>query len=148
WEEVTAGPVFSPDGRTFAIATAGGKGDPAVRLIEWASRAERQVLPTPTGVGALAYSRDGRVLASGHADTTVLLWDLTSHSGPRPWTVKPTPAETLWQHLRGQNATVAHRAMVELVSRPATALALLRQKLQPATARRPAPAEVARWIER
>ena len=68
------GPAFSPDGRV--LATCGGSvtlwnvADPA-RLTQIA------VLPTyPAGVNAVAFSPDGRTLASGLGDGTVILWNV------------------------------------------------------------------------
>jgi WD40 repeat protein len=54
-------------------------------VIERSGLTERIVFGAPTGgTGALAFAPDGRTLASGHSDGTVLLWDLTGRSSPRP----------------------------------------------------------------
>jgi hypothetical protein len=147
--EVTAGPVFSPDGRTLALATSGGKKGPAVRVIEWASSGERHAFPTSAGKAeALAFSPDGMVLASGQADTTILLWDLTGRSGPRPWLRNPSPLGRLWDRLRGKDSAAAGQALQELLNRPKAALALFRDRLRPAAVRKPDPATMSKLLAR
>ncbi len=81
--------AFAPDGRTLATAGMG----PDVQLWELATGKERHTFrlaaspqaadprfrPGGEGlVGALAFSRDGRLLAAGAADATVRVWDLTT----------------------------------------------------------------------
>ena len=84
-----AGPVgpvvFSPDRTQFAVGiplgdSGAGMFDPAawgVRVYDWP---RGRVLRTFTGhtrpVTALRFSADGKTLASGSEDTTVLLWDV------------------------------------------------------------------------
>jgi eukaryotic-like serine/threonine-protein kinase len=97
------GVCFAPDGRT--IATAGG--DNTVCIWELPATLPKtrptQLAPrfTLTGhansVTAVAFSLDGRRLASGAADGVIRVWDVARLAGdkPRP---RPTPAGVLKEH--------------------------------------------------
>lgn len=70
--------VFSADGKRFAVGVVGERPETyGVRVYDWR---RRTLLHTATGhlgpVTALRFSPDGKFLASGSQDTSVLLWDL------------------------------------------------------------------------
>jgi RNA polymerase sigma factor (sigma-70 family) len=113
--------AFSADGRFVA---AGGLD----ALHVWECSTGRRVLHlpargrltgwTPTGFAlCLAFAPDGETLATGHADGTVLLWDLAptlARLGPRPGPVDP---EACWQALVG-DARAAYGAIDRLAAAP------------------------------
>jgi WD40 repeat protein len=66
---------FSPDSKLLAATT--GRDPGAIHLYEVANGREIRRIRTPMiGTPALAFAPDGSMLASGMADTSVLLWDL------------------------------------------------------------------------
>jgi WD40 repeat protein len=123
--------AFSPDGRVLAW---GGYGDPAVHVVEVASGRERRRFLGHRGfVTALTFSADGEALLSGSGDTTALVWDLARRFPPHP---APTGAELerLWEHLAGEDAARASRAIGKLAAAPDAAVPFLRRHLRPVPA--------------
>jgi RNA polymerase sigma factor (sigma-70 family) len=143
-----AGPAvfdFSGDGRLLAVADAAGS-----RLWETASGKEVGALPAPgrdavppgrAFARSLALSPDGRTLATGHADGTILLWDATLRGGARGDPLAAADGDALWADLGATDAPRAYAAVWRLVDDPGRSVPLLRERLQPVT---PPPAEAVR----
>jgi hypothetical protein len=126
--------AFSPDGRTVASDLN------SETILLWDVFTGKQIgkLDGHRGhIVSLAFSPDGRFLVSGSSDTTALVWDYRSRLAPLPAITAELPAqrlEQLWLDLEDEDAARGYRAVSALVQSPEAAVALLRQKLSPATA--------------
>jgi RNA polymerase sigma factor (sigma-70 family) len=113
--------ALMPDRRTLV---AGGQ---SLRLWEVATGRLRASLTRSGGlISAVAVSRDGRLLASAHEDTTILTWDLT-----RVWPAPPWQAEVRWAELASGDAARAYQAIRSVAAAPKQAVAFLRERLKP-----------------
>ena len=76
---VAAGAAVSPDGKRFAVGVAGdGLENYGVRVYDWPEGRRTHTFMGHLGpVTALRFAPDGRSLATGSQDTSVLLWDLS-----------------------------------------------------------------------
>ena len=135
--------AFSPDGRVLAVGSGRvyfmpfvpAQRSDSVELWELCSAAVREEFATHTGgVTAFAFSDDGRLLATGGADTTTLLWDIRGQvehpvaSGR----LGAKEGDGLWRELSASNAQQAFRAILRLSSCAEDAVALFRKRLNPA----------------
>jgi WD40 repeat protein len=71
--------AFEPGGKVVAMSASGEREGSIIRLCELATGREISRLEGHQGsVSALAFSPDGKRLASGGSDTTVLTWDVSA----------------------------------------------------------------------
>ncbi|HTK10970.1 MAG TPA: protein kinase [Ktedonobacteraceae bacterium] len=78
--------LFSPDGRMLFVGTGGGKilllnsstGQVQTTLSDMTAYSVPQSDPPLTGIISIAVSGNGKRLAAGRADGTILLWDLNT----------------------------------------------------------------------
>ncbi|MCI0704257.1 MAG: sigma-70 family RNA polymerase sigma factor [Planctomycetia bacterium] len=82
------------------------------------------------GVGTLAFRPDGQALASGHADGTALVWDLSGLSGVKS---AATDRDAAWKALASADAGKAYQAVIALAADP-NCVAFLRDKVKPVAA--------------
>jgi hypothetical protein len=137
--------VFTPDNRR--LVTAGVDGLRVWDVATVGELARRQGIPHFRGsygasfASSLAVAPDGQTAATGHIDSTILLWDLRHD---RPAAARPPSGgpdvQSLWSDLAGRDAARAHIAIYRLADNPVAALGILRERLRPA-----APVELARW---
>jgi len=119
--------ALSPNGRTIALAHGRkieirdltGDGEPTTRFAE-------------SDTNCLTFSPDGRLLASGHGNGTVLIWDVNEALRFKPGgqALTASQREVCWTEL-SRDSKAAIRASNRLVADPAGTVALLRDRLKP-----------------
>jgi len=127
--------AFAPDGRTVALLD--GRGVLIQDLLTGKPLAEYQA-PDVTcqvnhsgGPQTLVFAPDGRTLATGHQDGSILLWQVPQPADdPKP--ITQTERESLWADLGSDSPTKARAAVEWLARSPDTAVALLTARFRPA----------------
>jgi RNA polymerase sigma factor (sigma-70 family) len=120
--------LFSPDGRLVASTD-----QTVVHVWEVATSGKVRTFRGHRGtVESLAFSADGRRLASSSVDSTTLVWDLTP--GKPAATTGDQAVAAWWADLAGDDAARASDAAWHLAAIPGPAVTLLRQHLRPVTA--------------
>jgi hypothetical protein len=121
--------AFSPDGRLLARAA-----DRAVTVWDVRTGKEVRKLQGHQGtIGAIAFAPDGQALASGSADSTALVWDVSGLAGRGPTrALTPADLQAHWAALAGDDAVRGFAAVCALAEAPAQAAPYLKERLRPA----------------
>ena len=124
--------AFSASGRLLA---GGAEKAGQIQLWEVASGQEmRRTTGPQAAVSCLGFTADSRMLASGGADTTILLWDLTGTGGSpaKPGPLTAADLSRLWSGLAG-DAAGAYAAIWTMAGSPKNSVPYLKKKLRPAS---------------
>jgi hypothetical protein len=130
--EAAALVICSPDSRVLAA-----DGGATIRLLDLRTGKEfRRLKGHQAEVEALAFTRDGKCLISGSADSTALVWGGAALSPPAV-KIEEQNAERLaelWSALANKTTAEAFQAAAELVASPKGAVALLAERVKPIAA--------------
>ena len=81
-------------------------------------------------ITGLAFTIDDKALASSSADSTILVWDVSTKGVAK--TAPDGVVDEDWQALQGEDARKAYTAMRSLAAQPETALKVASERLRPA----------------
>jgi WD40 repeat protein len=131
---------FSPDSKSLAIGLnynpwhPGSLEEAAVPVLEVASGRPRRRLKGHTDqVASVAFSPDGKTLATGSRDSTILLWDMRRNFGtePTPGTAVSERMRALWNRLAEREAAHAYDAVLSLADMRDQCVPFLSERLKP-----------------
>lgn len=132
--------VFSPDGRTFVL-----RNRRSIQLREASTGKLRSTIPSQQSQRPIAFTPDGRQLATTSPTAPVYLWDIRGSLKNYASRLDRATTELLWTELLGSDAEAAFRALQRLSAAPETTLPFVREQVRPAVA--PSPEEIASWIQ-
>jgi WD40 repeat protein len=134
--------VFSKDGSVLFV----GRFDGGIRVMETTTGKVLRDLPGHLEpVLSLSVSPDGKTLASGSADATVLLWDVAEIGKPvavAKAVLVPKDLDACWADLAGNDAGKAFQAILKMSAAPKETVPYLAQHLQPVPLQRSGPPQV------
>lgn len=123
--------AFAPDGKTLVAACSDGR----LRFWEMATGCLRHetLLPDTTipGANRIAFSPDGRLLATGsqRGNPAISIWDWRAPERGRPGRLTEAQIADLWNDLRDEDAAKAYQAIALFGASPKQAVDALRSRL-------------------
>jgi WD40 repeat protein len=121
--------ALSPNGKLLAHSRPGGK----ISIWDVAAGKELgELVGHQAQVSTLTFAPDGKTLASGSRDTTVLLWDVTGFAAKVKLPAVKDEPKARWDDLIGTDAARAFDAVCELSAAPAQVVPFLKERLRPA----------------
>ncbi len=130
---VARGLAFSPDGRMLAVSGGG----PGICFWDLLSEGLQAAIPlSQQGQYSLAFSADGKRIASGGHDSTILIYDVPRQAPAATATAPATaPAEDqlakLWKDLASAEADEAWKAAVGIVRAGGRAVDFIKGHIKP-----------------
>jgi RNA polymerase sigma factor (sigma-70 family) len=131
--------AFAPGGRTLALVDGWG-----IRIVDLLTgkRLTAYAAPDVTcdvtdrgcGTQTLVFAPDGRTLATGHRDGSVLLWKVPQPADDLPAEVTEAEGDRLWADLGSDSPGRARAAADRLVQCPSAAAARLVTRFRPVAA--------------
>jgi WD40 repeat protein len=131
--------AFSPDGKLLAADHGGiDRESGAVRFgttinlwDTFSGKSQGTLSGHAAQIHTISFTPDGKTLASGSADHTILIWKTPAPKQPDRG-VQPTAKrlQAWWDELAGADAARAHQAAGELVLASTPAVRFIREKLQ------------------
>jgi WD40 repeat protein len=107
-----------------------------IYLIDLVTGKELRCLKSGEGwIRCLAFTPDGKFLASGSSDTTGLVWDISDFAQPPPIVFDKLTESDLknnWTNLVNDDAMLAYRSVLRLSQSPKQTVPFLKARLQPA----------------
>jgi RNA polymerase sigma factor (sigma-70 family) len=131
--------AVAPDGRTVAAAMGWANGEVCL-LDARTGEALLRLRGHAAYTGALAFSPDGKTLASGQRDTTALVWDLAPglrRLGTPVRELSQEELQTHWAQLAAADAKKARAAVEALAVAPGSSLPFLKARLHPVERAKP-----------
>jgi WD40 repeat protein len=124
--------AFSPDGSR--LVSKGPNRTARIWNVD-TGKAIRDLKGHDGSIGAVAFTRDGKRVATGSADTTILVWDtpdLQRESAPTGPALTAEEAAQRWADLAGEDAAKAFAGIRRLAAHPQVAVPLVREHFKPA----------------
>jgi len=122
--------AFAPDGKTLALGDAHAD---AIRLWDLKTRKERGRFAGRQGaITGLAFTADGKRLASAGRDGTTIIWDLAKPQPvEQPLNVERTDREleALWNRMADGTEDDAYRAVWDMVGSPRSSVPFVEARL-------------------